>query len=327
MPRLTLPRRPLLLGTAAALVPGAVSAQSGRAVTLVVPFAPGGTTDLGARIIAPRAAHHLGSQMVVENRTGAGGATAADQVRRAAPDGHTLFFAVASTHGVNPAVFRDLPYDAVADFAPVALLGVTPFLLVVRADAPYRNAQELIAAMREAPGRMNYGSAGVGSMPHLASEWMLAETRTRAEHVAYRGGGPALQGLLAGEVGFMIESTPTIAGALADGRLRALGRATRRAGGRFGDVPSLAEQGLGAIDAETWIMAVAPAGTPAPVLARLNTAFNAAVAEPETTRRLSDIGTEPVTDSTPESAAAHIRAEIARWRGVVEAAGLTITRS
>lgn len=318
-------RRALLaLPLIAATTP--LAAQELGPVSLIVPFAPGGTTDLGARLIVPRAAHHLGAPMVVENRPGAGGATAADHVRRATPDGRTLLFAVASTHGVNPAVFSDLSYDAVADFAPVALLGVTPFVLVVRADAPFRTAAELVAALRAAPGRHNYGSAGVGSMPHLAGEWLKAETGTRAEHVAYRGGGPALQALLAGEISYMLESIPTVAGALADGRLRALGRATKRPGGRYGNIPSLAEQGVADIDAETWIMAVAPAHTPTPVLARLNTAFNAAVAEPELARRLSEIGTEPVMDSTPESAAAHIRAEIARWQGVVRRAGLTITR-
>lgn len=319
-------RRHALLSLPLLAAASPVAAQETGPVSLIVPFAPGGTTDLGARLIVPRAAHHLGATMVVENRPGAGGATAADHVRRAAPDGRTLLFAVASTHGVNPAVFNDLPYDAVADFAPVALLGVTPFVLVVRADAPFQTAAELVAALRAAPGRYNYGSAGVGSMPHLAGEWLKAATGTQAEHVAYRGGGPALQALLTGEITFMVESIPTVAGALADGRLRALGRATKRPGGRHGNIPSLAEQGVADLDAETWIMAVAPAGTPAPMLARLNTAFNAAMAEPELARRLSEIGTEPVTDSTPESAAHHIRQEIARWREVVRAAGLNITR-
>jgi len=323
-----LSRRALLAAPALLLVPAARAelAFPARSVSLVVPFAPGGSTDLGARIIAPRAAHHLGGQMVVENRPGAGGATAADAVRRAAPDGHTLLFAVASTHGVNPAVFDDLPYDAERDFAPVALLGVTPFALVVRGDSPVRTAAELVALLRAEAGRHNYGSAGVASMPHLAGEWFKAEAQVTSEHVAYRGGGPALQGLLAGETTWMIESIPTIAGALADGRVRALGRATKRPGGRYGGIPSLAEQGVADIDAETWIMAVAPAGTPAAVLARLNAAFNAAVGEQEVRRRLSDIGTEAIGDSTPESAAAHVRAEIARWRAVVRRAGIRITR-
>ena len=328
MPAPALPRR-ALLAAPGLLLAGQADAQPAfpsRTVSLVVPFAPGGTTDLGARIIAPRAAHHLGGQMVVENRPGAGGATAADAVRRAAPDGHTLLFAVASTHGVNPAVFDDLPYDAERDFAPVALLGVTPFALVVRGDSPVRTAADLVALLRAEPGRHNYGSAGVGSMPHLAAEWFKAEAGVTSEHVAYRGGGPALQGLLAGEVTWMIESIPTIAGVLADGRVRALGRATKRPGGRHGSIPSLAEQGIANIDAETWIMAVAPAGTPGPVLSRLNAAFNAAVAEEEVRRRLADIGTEAIVDSTPETAAAHIRAEIARWRAVVQRAGLRITR-
>ncbi|MBU8545841.1 MULTISPECIES: Bug family tripartite tricarboxylate transporter substrate binding protein [Roseomonadaceae] len=318
-------RRALLAASLTCLAAPALA--QGRPISLVVPFAPGGTTDLGARLIAPRAAHHLGVPMVVENRPGAGGATAADQVRRATPDGQTLLFAVASTHGVNPAVFDDLPYDAVADFAPVALLGVTPFVLAVRADHPARDAKALVDLLKREPGRHNYASAGVGSMPHLAGEWFKSEIGAQVEHVAYRGGGPALQALLTGEVGYTIESIPTLAGALADGRVRALARATKRPGGRYGNIASLAELEIADLDAETWIMATAPASTPPAVLARLNAGFNAAVAEPELGRRLSEIGTEPIADSTPESAAAHVRAEIARWRGVVQRAGLRIQRS
>lgn len=322
-------RRAFLAGSAALATSllATPSLAQGRPITLVVPFAPGGTTDLGARLIAPRAAHHLGAPVVVENRPGAGGANAANQVRRAAPDGQTLMFAVAATHGVNPAVFDDVPYDAVADFAPVALLGVTPFVLAVRADHPAQSAKDLVDLLRREPGRHNYGSAGVGSMPHLGGEWFKAETGIQAEHVAYRGGGPALQALLAGEVTYLIESIPTLAGALADGRVRALARTTKREGGRYGDIPTLAGLGIADIDVETWIMATAPAGTPSETLARLNAGFNAAVAEAELGRRLSEIGTEPVFDSTPESAAAHVRAEIARWRGVVQRAGLRIVRS
>jgi tripartite-type tricarboxylate transporter receptor subunit TctC len=320
-----MPTRRALLAALPAL-PVAALAQDTRALTLVVPFAPGGSTDIAARLIAPRLSHHLARPVVVANRAGAGGTTAAEYVKRLPPDGETLLLATASTHGVNPALFRDLPYDAERDFAPVALLGVTAFLLVVRADAGFADTAALIARLRTEPGRHNYGSAGVGSMPHLAGAWFCHAAGIRAEHVAYRGGGPALQALLGGEFTFMIESAPTVAGAIADGRLKALARASARPGGAYGALPALAEQGLPGFDAETWQVALAPAGTPAAMLQRLNDGFNAALREGELAERLRALGTEAVADSTPETAAAHIRAEIARWRRVVNETGLRIER-
>lgn len=320
---MTIARRGLIAGLALAPI-GAVA--QGRTVSLVVPFAPGGSTDLGARLIAPRFGVHLGQPVVVENRPGAGGATASEQVKRAAPDGQTLLLAVAATHGVNPAVFRDLPYDPERDFAAVALLGVTGFVVVVRTESGITDLAGLLARLRAEPGRHNFGSAGVGSMPHLAGEWFRSGYGLQVEHVPYRGGGPALQALLSGEITFMIESVPTVAGAMADGRLTPLARASRRADGPLAGLPAIADQGIAGFDAETWILAAAPAGTPAPVLARLNAAFNAALAEPELAQRLRGMGTEPVTDSTPEMAARHIHDEVARWRQVATTAGVRIER-
>lgn len=320
---MTIARRGLIAGLA--LTPIAALAQ-GRAVSLVVPFAPGGSTDLGARLIAPRFASHLGQPVVVENRPGAGGATASEQVKRAAPDGRTLLLAVAATHGVNPAVFRDLSYDPERDFAAMALLGVTGFVLVVRTESGITDLAGLLARLRAEPGRHNFGSAGVGSMPHLAGEWFRSGYGLQVEHVPYRGGGPALQALLSGEITFMIESVPTVAGAMADGRLKPLARASRRADGPLAGLPAIADQGIVGFDAETWILAAAPAGTPGPVLTKLNAAFNAALSEPDLTQRLRAIGTEPVTDSTPETAARHIHDEVARWRRVAASADVRIER-
>jgi len=318
-----LARRHLIAGLA--MLPLPLAAQ-GQRLSLVVPFAPGGSTDIGARLIAPGVSEQLGRSVVVDNRPGAGGATAADQVRRAAPDGETVLIAVAATHGVNPAVFPDLPYDAERDFAGVALLGVTGFAVVVRPESGITDLAGLVARLRAGPGRHNYGSAGVGSMPHLAGEWFRTGFGLNVEHVPYRGGGPALQALLTGETTFMIESVPTVAGAISDGRLRALARASIRPGGPLAALPSVAENGIPGFDVETWILATAPAGTPVAVRARLNRAFNAALADPVVARRLREIGTEPVTDSTPDSADAHVRTEIARWRRVVAETGVAIER-
>lgn len=319
-------RRALFLG--GLLAPGIARAQGGRPVTLLVPFAPGGTTDIAARLIQEALGRAMESPVVIENRPGAGGALAAEAVRRAAPDGRTLLLATASTHGVNPAVFPDLPYDAERDFAPIALFGVTPQALAVNPGLPLRDTARLIALLRAEPGRHNYASAGVGSITHLACEWFLqAAGGLRATHVPYRGGGPALQAVSSGEVTFTIETTATLAAALRDERVRGLAVATRARSRAFPELPTLHEEGLAGFNAGSWTMAVAPPGTPAETLLRLNAAFGRAVSEPEVARRLAEIGTEVVADSTPESAAAHIREEIARWRGVVRAAGLTITRS
>lgn len=319
-------RRHIFTAAALGLLAAPARAQQGRAVTIIVPFAPGGSTDIGARLIAPRLAAHLDQTVVVENRAGAGGATAAEYARRLPPDGQSLLLGVAATQAVNPALFADLPYDPERDFAAVALLGVTGFVLVVAAGSGITDVQGLIARLKAEPGKHNFGSAGVGSMPHLAGEWFAKGAGVQVEHVAYRGGGPAMQALLSGEVTFMIESVPTVAGAIADGRLRAIARASQRPAGPQAGLPTIADLAVPGFDAETWLLALAPAGTPAPVLLRFNRAFNAALAEPDLVRRLAEIGTIAVSDSTPESAAAFARNELARWRRVVAETGARIER-
>jgi tripartite-type tricarboxylate transporter receptor subunit TctC len=318
-----LPLRRALLA-APALLSATARAQP-RSLTLVIAFAPGGTTDIGARLIQEPLSRALGLPVVVENRPGAGGALASEQVKRAAPDGSVVLLATASTHGVNPAVFPDLPYDAERDFAPVALIGVTPLVLGIHPRLAARTAPEFIALLRAEPGRHNYGSAGVGSITHLAGEWFRqAAGGLDVVHVPYRGGGPAMQAVITGEASFTLETTATMAGALRDGRVRGLAVATRRPAAAFPELPTLDAAALPGFDAGTWTLAVAPAGTPPELVARLNAAFNRAV--PEVAARLADIGTEPVSDSTPASAAAHIRTEVARWREVVRAGNLRIER-
>jgi len=316
-------RSALAVGILAA--PVLARAQS-RSVTLVVPFAPGGTTDIGARLIAPRLAAHLGQNFVVENRAGAGSATGAEHARRQAPDGQTILIAAAATLAVNPALFPDTPYDPIRDFAPIALLGVTGFVLVVPAASGITDLAGLIAKLRAEPGKHNYASAGVGSMPHLAGEWFRHALGLQTEHVAYRGGGPAMQARLSGEVTFMLESVPTVAGAIADGRLRALARASLRPGGPFAALPAIAHQAVPGFDAETWILAAAPAGTPPATLTRLNAAFNAALTEPELAQRLAEIGTFAVADSTPASTAQFVAQELDRWKNVISQTGVKIER-
>ena len=203
---------------------------------------------------------------------------------------------------------------------------MTGFVLVVPAASGITDLAGLIAKLRAEPGKHNYASAGVGSMPHLAGEWFRHALGLQVEHVAYRGGGPAMQAMLSGEVTFMLESVPTVAGAIADGRLRALARASLRPTGPFAALPAIADQAVPGFDAETWILAAAPAGTPPATLSRLNAAFNAALAEAELAQRLAEIGTIAVADSTPASAAQFVARELDRWKNVISQTGVKIER-
>jgi tripartite-type tricarboxylate transporter receptor subunit TctC len=313
-------RRRLLLLLAAA--PSVAHAFPDRAVTLVVPFAPGGSTDIAARLLAARMGEE-GLSVVVENRAGAGGAVGSDVVRRATPDGHVLLFASASSHGVNPAVFRDLPYDALRDFAPVALTGVTPLALMV----PPRGPQSL-AAMREAlaEGRGTYASAGAGSITHLAAELFLARLGLRAEHVPYRGGGPALEAVAKGEVPFGFETLATLSGPARDGRVRLLALGAARRSSAWPDLRTLEEEGVSPFDVSTWNVILAPAGTPPGRVTLVAESAQRALRDAELRRRLAGIGVEVPAPTGPEATGAFLAAEIAKFRAVAASSGIVLER-
>ena len=306
-----------------ALFPSAALAFPERAITLVVPFAAGGSTDIAARLLAERLTGLLATRVVVENRTGAGGALGSEAVKRAPADGHTLLFASASSHGANPAVFRDLSYDAVADFAAVALTGVTPLALAV----PPGGARD-VAGLRAqlADGRGAYGSAGAGSLTHLSSELFLQRAGLRAEHIPYRGGAPALEALARGEVPFAMDTLAGVAGLAADGRIRLLALGTARPAPTYPQLPTLESQGLGPYDLSTWNAMLAPAGTPPARVAALAQAVHAALAEPALAARLAGLGVEVPPPTGPAATQAFIAAEIAKFRAVADAAGLRLER-
>ncbi len=311
-----------------ALLPAAPAlAFPDRAVTLVVPFAPGGSTDIAARILADRLGPALGptggQRVVVENRAGAGGAVASDHVRRQAPDGHVLLVASASSHGVNPAVFADLPYDAIRDFAPVVLTGVTPIALMVPPGGA-RDLPALRAALAE--GRGAYASAGAGSITHLAAELFLARAGLRAEHIPYRGGGPAMEAVARGEVPFGFETLATLSGPARDGRVRLLGLAQAARSPALPDLPTLAELGLPGVEVSTWNALLAPAGTPADRLDALAQAVHRVLAEPAVAARLGDLGVLVPPPTGPQPTAAFIAAEIGKFRAVAAAAGIRLDR-
>jgi len=313
-------QRRLLLALLA--LPGPSHAFPDRAITLVVPFAPGGSTDIAARLLAARMGDG-GLPVVVENRAGAGGAVGSEAVRRAAPDGQVLLFASASSHGVNPAVFRDLPYDALRDFAPVALTGVTPLALTAPPGGP-----RSLPALREAlaDGRGSYASAGAGSITHLAAELFLARLGLRAEHIPYRGGGPALEAVARAEVPFGFETLATVSAAARDGRVRLLALGAARRSPAWPGLPTLEELGLAPFDVSTWNAILAPAGTPAARVAHVAGAAQRALREPDLARRLAAIGVEVPEPTGPEATAAFIGAEIAKFRAVAEGAGIRLER-
>ena len=306
--------------TVLALLPTAAAAFPERAITLVVPFAAGGSTDIAARMLGERLGVILGQRIVIENRTGAGGAVGSEAVKRANPDGHTLLFASASSHGANPAIFRDLPYDALADFAPVALTGITPLALAV----PPGGAMD-VAALRRllADGRGAYASAGAGSITHLAAELFLQRAGLRAEHIPYRGGAPALEALARAEVPFAFDTLAGLSALAGDGRIRLLAAATSRPAA---GLPTLETLGLAPFDISTWNALLAPAATPPARVALLAQAAHQALAEPALATRLEGLGVAVPEPTGPAATGAFIAAEIAKFRAVAETAGLRLER-
>lgn len=307
----------------AALLPLPALAFPERAVTIIVPFAAGGSTDIAARLIAERLTAGGAGRFVVENRTGAGGAIGAEAVKRAPADGHVLLMASASTHGANPAVFRDLPYDAIADFAAIALTGITPLALAVPPNGPAD-----VAALRAAlaDGRGSYGSAGAGSITHLAGELFLARAGRRAEHIPYRGGAPALEALARGEVTFALDTLAGLNAPAEARRIRLIGMGTARRAATLPDLPTLEEQGVSPFDLSTWNALLAPRGTPPERVAALARAIHAALAEPALAQRLAGLGVGVPEPMGPAETAHFIAAEVTKFRAIAEGAGLRLER-
>ncbi|MCD2514323.1 Bug family tripartite tricarboxylate transporter substrate binding protein [Comamonas endophytica] len=314
-----------LAATALAMAPGMSRAQSypDKPLRLIVPFPAGGAADMMARGMALRLGTELGQQVVIENRGGAGGTTAAEAVARAPADGYTLFFATMGTQAINPALYAKLRYDPVKDFAPVALTHTTPRVLVVGAAVPARNVGELIALARRKPGTLTYGSAGNGSSSHLSGALFEALAGVQMMHVPYKGSAPLLTDVLAGRVDMTFDSYTVYEEHIRSGRARALGVTSRTRLGALPDVPTLAESGLAGYDVSNWLGVLAPAGTPKPVIDKLNAALVRAMATPELRRQLIALGIEPAS-SSPEEFAQLVRSEIAKWRGIVRQSGAKV---
>ena len=318
-------RRSLL--AAAAILPGAARAQPAwpsQPIRLIVPFAAGGPTDIPARLFAEEAGKHLGQRVVVENRTGAGVVVGSDAVAQAPKDGHTLLYSTIA-HSVLRALFPRLPFDPIADFQPVALLGVIPMVLLVNKDLPARTLPELIALLRANPGRYDYGSSGIGGAVHLATELLLKRAGDlKANHIPYRGSAAGMPDLLSGRLAMFMD---VAAGGLAyaqRGDARAIGLSAAARIPQAPDIPTFAEGGVPNAESYTWHMIFAPAGTPAPVVQAVNAAFNQAAASETAQRRLTELTMTLRHDTTPEMATQWLAAETAKWEGIIRDAGIRV---
>jgi tripartite-type tricarboxylate transporter receptor subunit TctC len=314
-------RRNLLAGAALLAAPRAF-AQS-PTLRIVAPFPPGGSVDLVARILQPKVAELLGGAVVVENRGGAGGMLGSEQVARSAPDGSTVVWGNIATHALNAAVYTRMPYDPVADFAPVTLAAQVEFMLAVHPSVPARTVAELVALAKAQPGKLNYGTAGAGSLPHLLTEmFKRAGGGLQIEHVPYRGGGPMLVDLQAGHISMTIADVANILPLMQAGRLRGIAVAGAERSAVLPDLPTIAET-LPSVVGTAWHGIFAPAQTPPEVVTRLNRAFVGAIRDPEVQQRMRAAGTVPV-GSTPEELASFQRAEIAKWTEIARAVGAKV---
>ena len=293
-----------------------------RPVRFVVPYPPGGPTDILGRVVAQRLAVDLRQPMVVENRAGASGVIGSEVVARAAPDG-TTFLMNASIHLIIPHLNKAMPFDAVADFTPVTNMAMVPLVAVVNPGLPVRSIPELVGYLKANPGKVSYASSGNASALHLAGEMFKLMTGTDMVHVPYRGAGPAVQDLISGNIQLMFDSIPSSAGAVRSGLLRPLAVTTAKRVAAYPDLPTVAEAGVPGFDIATWYAIWAPPRTPAPVAARLQQAVAAAVAVPEVREKLATLGAEPVAD-TPEEFAMFCAREYDRWGRLVRDARVTL---
>lgn len=311
----------LSLMPAALAAPGL--ARADKPLRLIVPFPPGGATDITARLVAEPLGRLLGRQVVVDNKPGAGGSIGMAEAARATPDGSTLAVATLSTHGVNPAVYRRLPYEPVRDFVAVTELVRAPGVLVVHPSLPVRDLAQFIAHLKARPDQVVYASPGNGTIGHLWAELFKSTTGTAMTHVPYRGAGPALTDLLGGRAQVYFDQVASSLPHIQAGRLRALAVSWDRRLDMLPDVPTFAEAGLASNNDASWFGLVAPAGTPAEVAARIQQAAAAAVREPAVAQRLQELGLFP-SGSTPQAFAAQVRQEIDKMRRVGEFARIAL---
>ena len=318
-------RNVLGLGAAATLAPFAARAQGtwpSSPARLVVPFAAGGPTDIPARLLAEEMSKFLPARIVVENRTGSGVVIGTDLVAKAPKDGQTVLYTTVG-HAYLPGLFERLPFDPVADFTPCAFIGQIPQILLVHKDFPARTLPELVALLRANPGKYDYASSGNGGAVHLGTELFLYMAgRLQVNHISFRGSSAAMPEVLSGRIPMIFDVASGALPYIQRGELRPIAISTRTRMPYAPDIPTFIEGGIADFECYTWHMAMVPAGTPAPIVQAINAAFNRALAIPAVQERLAQMSMTVTTDSTPESAARFLAAEMAKWTPVIRAAGI-----
>lgn len=287
-----------------------------KPIRLIVPFTPGGSTDILARAIGQELTKAWGQSVVIENVPGAGGSIGADKVAKSTADGYTLLMGHIGTLAVNPSLYPKLAYDPVKDFAPVAWVARVPNVLVVHPSVPAKNIKELVALAKSKPGQLNYGSGGNGSAANLAMEYFKLRTETSMLHIPYRGAAPAVTDLLGGQIQILFTGAPALLGQIKNGQLRAIAISSSKRFDTLPDVPTVAESGYKDFEADQWYGVVAPAGTPRDIVAKLNMQINQSLNSAELKTRLNTEGAV-ATPTTPEVFGKLIQTEIARWKPVM----------
>ena len=295
-----------------------------RAVKLIVPFAPGGQTDITARLISNHISQTIGQPLIIENRSGAGGSLGSELASKAAPDGYTLLLGTSSTHSTNPWIYPKIAYHPVNSFTAIAHVTVAPMALAVHHAQPFKTVGELAAFAKANPGKLNYGSSGVGSLNHimgaLFNKWAGVET----VHVPYAGAGPEMADLMAGVIQMDWNAAAVLTGGAKTGQIRIIATTMQRRAYALPDIPTVAESGFPEMNAFSWTVLFGPAGTPKEAVTVLGAAVTKALADPTINSRLAEIGAEPVPDTTPEKAAAFVKSEYERWGPLVKLSGAKV---
>ncbi len=306
-------------------MPGMALAQNfpAKPIRIIVAYTPAGATDILARAVGQKMSEAFSQPVIVDNRPGANGNIGTDVAAKATPDGHTLLMVTAGTHGINPSLYRKLPWDAVKDFAPVSLTAMVPNIMVVNNSVPVKSVKEFIAYLKANPNKFNYGSPGNGSTAHLSMEMFKTATGTGIQHIPYKGSAGVLADVIAGQIIVTVDNMPPYIPQVKAGKLRALAVSAAKRSPAMPDLPTIAEAGVPGYNSSAWFGLVAPSGTPKLVVDKLAAETQRILKLPDMNERLSGLGAEPVGDR-PEQFAAHIKSEITKWAKVIKDANVEL---